>query len=133
MATDQGAGGIHDEEALGKAYDARLVRRLTDYVRPYWLLVIGAIALLFTEGALQLVGPRLTQRVIDIAVPRHDTGLVMRSALIFGLALIAQFLCSYGETLLTSLLGQRVMRTLRLQIFGHLQRLPIAFFDRNPV
>jgi ATP-binding cassette, subfamily B, multidrug efflux pump len=133
MATDQGAGGIHDEEALGKAYDARLVRRLTDYVRPYWPLVIGAIALLFTEGALQLVGPRLTQRVIDIAVPRHDTALVMRSALIFGVALIAQFLCSYGETLLTSLLGQRVMRTLRLQIFGHLQRLPIAFFDRNPV
>jgi ATP-binding cassette subfamily B protein len=54
-------------------------------------------------------------------------------ALLFAAALTASFAASYAETLLTSLLGQRVMRDLRHQIFAHLQRLPVAFFDRNPV
>ncbi len=123
---------LHDEEALGKAYDRRLMRRLLTYVRPYRLLVVGALVLLCLEGALQLVGPILTQRVIDVALPRHDLSIVRSAALLFVVALIAQFVCSYGETWLTSLLGQRVMRDLRMEIFTHLQRLSIPFFDRNP-
>ncbi len=133
MADPARDGGIHDEDALGKAYDGRLVRRLATYVRPYWPLVAGAIGCLFAEGALQLVGPLLTERVIDVAVPYHDTGLIRSAVLLFVLTLIVQFACAYGETILTSLLGQRVMRDLRLQMFAHLERLPIAFFDRNPV
>jgi ATP-binding cassette, subfamily B, multidrug efflux pump len=124
---------IHDEEALGKAYDARLMRRLLGYVRPYRRLVLGALAFLFAEGGLQLVGPFLTRRVIDVAIPARDVGMVRSAALIYLVALVAQFICSYAETLLTSLLGQRVMRDLRIEIFAHLQRLSIAFFDRNPV
>ena len=124
---------IHDEEALGKAYDARLMRRLLSYVRPYRRLVLGALAFLFVDGALQLVGPFLTRRVIDVAVPARDLGMVRSAAVIFLAALIAQFICSYAETWLTSLLGQRVMRDLRIEIFAHLQRLSISFFDRNPV
>ena len=124
---------IHDEEALGKAYDARLMRRLLEYVRPYRRLVLAALAFLFAEGALQLVGPFLTRRVIDVAIPARDLGMVRTAALLYLAALVAQFICSYAETLLTSLLGQQVMRDLRLEIFGHLQRLSIAFFDRNPV
>jgi ATP-binding cassette subfamily B protein len=124
---------IHEEEALGKAYDARLMRRLLRYVRPYRSLVAAALALLFIEGALQLVGPFLTQRVIDVALPAGDLGEVRTAALLYASALLAQFACSYGETMLTSLLGQRVMRDLRMEIFGHLQRLSVSFFDRNPV
>jgi ATP-binding cassette subfamily B protein len=133
MADPARDGGIHDEDALGKAYDGRLIRRLAAYVRPYWPLVAGAIGCLFAEGALQLVGPVLTERVIDVAVPYHDTTLIRNAVLLFVLTLIVQFACAYGETILTSLLGQRVMRDLRLQMFAHLERLPIAFFDRNPV
>src|SRR5687768_2922528 len=124
---------MHDEEALGKAYDARLMRRLLGYVRPYRSLVIGALVLLFADGALQLVGPFLTRRVIDVALPAGDLGMVRSAALLFLGSLVLQFGFSYGETLLTSLLGQRVMRDLRIEIFSHLQRLSIAFFDRNPV
>ena len=124
---------IHDEEALGKAYDARLMRRLLGYVRPYRRLVLGALAFLFAEGGLQLVGPFLTRRVIDVALPARDVGMVRTAALLYLVALVAQFICSYAETLLTSLLGQRVMRDLRIEIFSHLQRLSISFFDRNPV
>lgn len=123
---------LHEEEALGKAYDRSLMRRLLTYVRPYKALVFGALALLSLEGVLQLVGPILTQRVIDVALPRHDISIVKTSALLFVVALIAQFACSYGETWLTSLLGQRVMRDLRMEVFTHLQRLSIPFFDRNP-
>jgi ATP-binding cassette subfamily B multidrug efflux pump len=123
---------LHEEDALGKAYDKRLMRRLLQYVRPYTPLVLGSLLLLSIEGILQLAGPILTQRVIDVGLPRHDEGVVWRAALFFAGALVGQFLCSYGQTWLTSLLGQRVMRDLRLQVFAHLQRLSIAFFDRNP-
>ncbi|HEY8165002.1 MAG TPA: ABC transporter ATP-binding protein [Gemmatimonadaceae bacterium] len=123
---------LHEEDALGKAYDKRLMRRLLQYVRPYSWLVAGSLLLLSIEGILQLAGPILTRQVIDVGLPRHDERVVWRAAFLFALALVGQFLCSYGQTWLTSLLGQRVMRDLRLQIFAHLQRLSIAFFDRNP-
>jgi ATP-binding cassette subfamily B protein len=85
------------------------------------------------EGLLQLVGPLLTQRVIDVALPAHDAGMTMRSALLYAGSLILAFGCSYGETILTAMLGQRVMRDLRRQLFEHVQRLSIAFYDRTPV
>lgn len=122
----------HEEEALGRAYDARLMRRLLRYVRPYARLVVAALLLLLLEGALQLVGPFLTRHVIDVAVPAGDTAFVLRAAGLFVLALLAQFACAYGEALLTGLLGQRVMHDLRLEVFAHLQRLSVGFFDRNP-
>jgi ATP-binding cassette subfamily B protein len=124
---------FHEEDALGKAYDGRLMRRLLRYARPYGSLVAGAIVLLFAEGGLQLVGPLLTRRVIDVALPARDLDTVATAAMLYAASLVAQFGCSYGETLLTSLLGQRVMRDLRHELFAHLQRLSIAFFDRNPV
>lgn len=126
------AGTIHDEEVLEKSYDAHLMRRLLQYVRPYSGLVAAALLLLFLEGALQLVGPFLTRRVIDVAIPARDTEFLAQATGAFVLALLAQFGCSYGQTWLTSMLGQRVMRDLRMQIFSHLQRLSVSFFDRNP-
>jgi ATP-binding cassette subfamily B multidrug efflux pump len=122
-----------DENAVGKRYDRRLVRRLLVYVRPYRLLVAGALVLLMTEGLLQLVGPILTQRVIDVALPARDAAMASRAALLFAGSLAVAFLCSYGETMLTALLGQRVMRDLRQQLFEHVQRLSIPFYDRTPV
>jgi ATP-binding cassette subfamily B protein len=126
-------GGIHEEDALGKAYDGRLARRLLSYVRPYWSLAAVAFACMFVESTLQLVGPTLTKRVLDVAIPRHDLALIRTLAVLYVVALLGQVVASYGETLLTSLLGQRVMRDLRTQLFAHLQVLPVPFFDRNPV
>ena len=123
---------IHEEEALEKSYDAQLMRRLLGYVRPYMGLVGGALLLLSIEGVLQLVGPFLTRQVIDVAIPARDTTFLAQATAAFVLALLAQFACSYGQTWLTSMLGQRVMRDLRMQIFSHLQRLSVSFFDRNP-
>src|SRR6266566_2792687 len=122
----------HEDDILGKAYDSRLMRRLLVYTRPYRGLMYGAFALLCLEGALQVVGPLLTRRVIDVAVPAHDMRIVVVSTALFFLALLAEFALSYTQTWLTSLLGQRVMRDIRMEIFDHLQRLSVAFFDRNP-
>jgi ATP-binding cassette subfamily B protein len=124
---------FHEDDVVGKSYDARLMRRLSVYVRPYRWLVAAALGCLVLDGLTQIVGPLMTQRVIDVALPAGDMALVVRSALLFAGSLIVAFACQYGETMLTGLLGQRVMRDLRRDIFGHVQRLPVVFFDRNPV
>jgi ATP-binding cassette subfamily B protein len=122
----------HEDDVLGKAYDRKLMRRLLVYTRPYRRLMYGAFALLCVEGGVQVVGPLLTRRVIDVAVPTHNVGVVVMCTALLFLALIADFITSYGQTWLTSLLGQRVMRDLRMEIFEHLQRLSVSYFDRNP-
>src|SRR2546423_15673291 len=113
---------FHEEDVIGKAYDARLMRRLSAYVRPYAWLVAAALGCLMLDGLIQLGGPLMTQRVIDVALPRRDIGLIVNSALFFTGSLVVAFACQYGETMLTSLLGQRVMRDLRHAIFAHVQR-----------
>ena len=123
----------HEDDVLGKAYDRKLMSRLLVYARPYHALMYGAFALLCVEGGIQVVGPLLTRRVIDVAVPAHDMRVVVIATTLFLLALVTEFITSYGQTWLTSLLGQRVMRDLRLEIFRHLQRLSVSYFDRNPV
>lgn len=122
----------HEDDILGKAYDRRLMRRLLIYTRPYRALMYGAFALLCVEGGVQVVGPLLTRRVIDVAVPARNMQVVIACTGFLFLALVADFITSYGQTWLTSLLGQRVMRDLRMEIFEHLQRLSVSFFDRNP-
>jgi ATP-binding cassette, subfamily B, multidrug efflux pump len=122
-----------EEEAAGRIYDRRLAARLLGYVRPYRALVLGALALLMVEGALQLVGPFLTRLVIDEALPAGDYAALWRSVVLFLLALLASFAAQYGETVLTAKLGQHVMHDLRLEVFTRLQRLPVPFYDRTPV
>src|SRR5213082_2055339 len=123
----------HEDDILGKAYDRKLMSRLLVYARPYHALMYGAFALLCVEGGIQVVGPLLTRRVIDVAVPAHDVRVVLMCTALFFVALLTEFVTSYGQTWLTSLLGQRVMRDLRMEIFRHLQRLSVSYFDRNPV
>ena len=133
MAAPAPTTSSSDDDALGKAYDARLVRRLLAYVRPYRPLVVAALACIIIQSGMQLVGPLLTRWVIDRALPARDTGLVVQVAFMYAALLVAQFGAAFGETMLTSLLGQRVMRDLRRELFERLQRLPVAYFDRNPV
>jgi ATP-binding cassette subfamily B protein len=122
-----------DDEPRGRALDARLARRLLRHVRPYGALVVASLALLAVGSAAQLAGPLLTRWVIDDALPARDAALVTRAALLFGVVLLVQFGAAYGETLCTTVLGQRAMRDLRRALFARLQQLPVAWFDRTPV
>lgn len=121
------------EEALGKAYDGALLRRLLVYLKPYRGLTLLALVLLLGSAALALVGPLLTQRALDVAIPNRDVALLGTLAALFLAALILDFALEFGHTLLTAYVGQRVMYDLRMQLFAHLQRVSIPFFDRNPV
>jgi ATP-binding cassette subfamily B multidrug efflux pump len=126
------ASQTHDDDILGKAYDRKLMRRLLVYTRPYRGLMYGAFALLCVAGAIQVIGPLLTRHVIDVAVPTGDMRIVVMATAVLFMVLLAEFALAYTQTWLTSLLGQRVMRDIRMQIFEHLQRLSVSFFDRNP-
>lgn len=121
------------EEPLERSYDAALFRRLLRYLRPYWGSAVLAVVLLLATAGLSLVGPALTQQALDVAVPGRDLGLLGTLGLLFLGALLLEFCFEYGGSMLTAYLGQRVMYDLRLQIFGHLQKLSIPYFDRHPV
>ncbi len=127
------AASFHEEEALGKAYDIRHLRRLLRYLRPYWGAVALAVLLLVAIAALELVGPWLTMLALDRAIPAGDAGFLTQLALLFAGALGLSFLLEYAQTVLTAWIGQRIMYDLRVEIFTHLQRLSLRYFDRNPV
>ncbi|MBI4522161.1 MAG: ABC transporter ATP-binding protein [Gemmatimonadetes bacterium] len=124
---------IHEEEALGKAYDARLMRRLLRYLIPYRWPVVAAVALLLLASVVELVGPWLTKIALDEAVPAGDGRLLGILAAVYVVSLLAALLLQYADELLTTWLGQRVMYDLRTQIFAHLQRLDLRYYDRTPV
>ena len=126
-------GPIHEEEALGKAYDAHLMRRLLAYLKPYRRQVVFAVAMLVAASALALVGPWLTKLAIDEAIPTGDTAFLTRLGLFFVGATILSAALEYARTILTTWIGQNVMLDLRDEIFSHMTRLELAYFDRNPV
>ncbi|MFI5235393.1 MAG: ABC transporter ATP-binding protein [Gemmatimonadales bacterium] len=126
------SGGI-SEDALQAGYDHTLFRRIVRYLAPYRWLVASALGLLAIQAALALVGPELTQRAIDVAIPKGDSGLLLTLSLVYAASLVLSFGADYGGSFLTTLIGQRVMDDMRRELFGHLQRLSIPYFDRHPV
>ena len=123
LTEDHGSAGV----------DAVLLRRLVRYLRPYGWQAALALVCLMASAALALVNPLLTQRALDVAVPQRDFGMLRTLALVALGALLLEFVLEYVQALVTTYIGQRVMRDLRLEIFEHLQRLSIPYFDRNPV
>jgi ATP-binding cassette, subfamily B, multidrug efflux pump len=122
-----------DQDLPAGGYDAALLRRLLRYLRPYRWLAVGAVLLLLFQSGLALVGPRLTEQALDVAIPRMDVGLLSLLAGLYIATLLLELATEYGGLLLTTFVGQRVMYDLRMEIFGHLQRLSVSYFDRNPV
>jgi ATP-binding cassette subfamily B multidrug efflux pump len=124
---------VHDEDVLGKAYDARLMRRLLQYLRPYWRASAVALVAILGYAGLQLVPPYLTRQAIDVAIPGADLGALRVIAALYFATLLGEFFLEFVQTMLLQTTGQRIMFDLRMQIYGHLQRLDVQFFDRNPV
>jgi ATP-binding cassette, subfamily B, multidrug efflux pump len=139
-----------EEEVLGKAYDSRLMGRLLKYLRPYrWQVAIALVSIILKSFA-DVLGPYLTKVAIDrYLAPRGAAtatssgiwswlsqnariGIAQLAAIYVGL-LVFSFLLEFLQTYFMQWTGQKVMFDLRRQIFRHLQRLHVAFFDRNPV
>ncbi|HJO18673.1 MAG: ABC transporter ATP-binding protein [Vicinamibacterales bacterium] len=123
----------YEEEALGKAYDARLMRRLLTYLWPYRQTVAVALVAIIGHSALQLAQPYLTKIAIDSYIATGDLAGLNQIALVFLFVLLGAFVLEYIRTYTLQMTGQKIMFDLRMQVYGHLQRLDVRFFDRNPV
>ena len=124
---------FHEEDALGKAYDARLMKRLLRYLWPYRWQVALAIAVLMLAAATAIVGPWLTQIIIDEAIPQGDTSFLAMLAGAYMAAVVLGAALAYAQEVITTWLGQTVMYDLRTEIFEKLQRIDLRFYDKNPV
>ncbi len=144
------ADNFHEEEVLGKAYDARLMRRLLTYLRPYRKVVFFALIAIFFYGLLQAIPPYLLKVEIDRYLdPTHHhqipqflahflsknprEGILQLALVIFLPTVLLTFVLQFAQTFAMQLVGQQVMYDLRKQVFEHLQRLQMSFFDSNPV
>jgi ATP-binding cassette subfamily B protein len=148
----------HEEEVLGKAYDARLMRRLLKYLWPYKGHALVALVLTVLSAPLVLAGPPLMKAAIDLFMdksvdPQKITGftLLLKNAmqaagfggsayrgiafiaLVYLVANLAAFAVQYTQAIVMQAMGQYITYDLRKEIFAHLQRLPVQFYDRNPV
>lgn len=137
----------HEEEVLGKAYDSRLMKRLLKYLLPYkWEVTIALVSIVLKAGA-DVSGPYLIKIVVDRYLAPvaglHTwldfflsneplTGIAQISSVYVGLMLFS-FLLEYLQTYFMQWTGQKAMFDMRSQIFRHMQRMHIGFFDRNPV
>ena len=138
---------MQEEEVLGKAYDSRLMKRLLKYLRPYTWQVGLALAAIILKAGADVLGPYLTKVAIDKYLervpgthspfdrwlnPQPWTGIAQIAFLYVGLLAFSFFL-EFLQTYFMQWTGQKVMFDLRSQIFRHLQRMHIGFFDKNPV
>src|SRR3569833_310892 len=136
-----------EEEVLGKAYDSRLMKRLLGFLRPYWWQVALTLFAIVLKAGADVLGPYLTKTAIDKYLahtagapgwldrylsPQPLVGIGQIAGLYVGLLLFA-FLLEFVQTYVMQWTGQKVMFDLRSQIFRHLQRMHVGFFDKNPV
>jgi ATP-binding cassette subfamily B protein len=139
-----------EEEIIGKAYDSRLMRRLIKYLRPYWRMTLFALIATLLYGILQALPAYLMKVEVDRYLdPAHGqrlpaalghflsadsrVGIAQIAFVLFLPTVFLSFLLEFSQSFAMQLVGQKVMYDLRKEIFLHLQRLEMAFFDRNPV
>src|SRR5215510_11146106 len=132
----------HEEEQLGKIYDSKTAMRLLRYLAPYKHLVMIALVLTAAVNLVRQAGPLLTKWAIDdyitpaavgrMAIDEAYRGISILT-IIYILSLLVTLIVGYLQDLLLNTIGQRIMYDLREQIFAKLQRVEIAYYDRNPV
>jgi ATP-binding cassette, subfamily B, multidrug efflux pump len=123
----------HEEEVLGRAYDARLMRRLLTYLWPYRRQVGVAFVAIVAGAIAQLAQPYLMKIAIDQYIATGQLGGLDRLAAVYLAILVAAFAAEYVQTWTLQMTGQRIMFDLRMTIYRHLQRLDLKYSDRNPV
>jgi len=133
---------FREEEKLGKLYDSHLTKRLMQYLRPYRWGVVGALSITVGVTAMDIVGPYLFSVAIDKYILPGFKGALAQHVALMGLmwvvlaylfTVLGGFALQYTQVRIMQWVGQQTMYDLRREIFGHLQRLPMSFFDKSPV
>ena len=128
------AAGFHEDDPVApKSYDWKLLVRLLKYLGPYKAAVAASFLLIVIMAGLDLVGPYLTKVAIDGHIAKGDAAGLRWVAGLYLLALLAALGVRFAQMFILQITGQRVMQDMRREIFGHLQRLHVAYFDKNPV
>jgi len=127
------AHAAQQEEVLGKAYDLRLIRRLWQFIIPYKRLFLFSMLLLPLQQAFGLTQPYLMKIGIDQYIAGKDLWGLQTVMLLFLGALIGETITAFAQYYLSMLVAQRCLSDLRVAIFSHVQKLPMSYFDRNPV
>lgn len=128
-----GFGYYEEESAIGKIYDRRLLSRLWVYIGPFGVQVALAAVLMIAVAALELIPQLILRRAIDHQIVVGRTDELGRLTLLFFGTLGSIFVMRYVQAMLMAYVGQKAMMSLRLDLFSHLQRMSVSFFDRNPV
>ncbi|MEW5797922.1 MAG: ABC transporter ATP-binding protein [Bacteroidota bacterium] len=124
---------MQDDEILGKAYDAQLMRRLVKYLRPYKWQVALAIALALAVSGLEAVRPYFTKIAVDVYIANGDKMGLLWLTLAFFVLLIVRGVVQYYNAYVTQKIGQHTIFDLRMELFRHLQKLSLRFYDKNPI
>lgn len=124
---------MYDDEIAGKAYDARLMKRLLAFTIPYKKLIVLGVFLTLLTSFLQLLGPYLTKLAIDEYIAIKDLSGLYIILVIYFIVLIFVFISQFFQIYITQYFGQRLMFDIRSKVFKHLQSLSLRFFDENPV
>jgi len=128
------SAGYHEDDPVApKSYDWKLLVRLLKYLGPYKAAVAASFLLILVMAGLDLVGPYLTKVAIDGHIAKGDAAGLRWVASLYLLALLAGLGVRFAQMFILQMTGQRVMQDMRREIFGHLQRLHVAYFDKNPV
>lgn len=122
-----------EDEAVEKAYDHRLMRRLLGYLRPYRATVFGGVLLLLLLAALQIAGPWIVKKAIDGPIATGDADGLFDWVAIYVGVILFQFAVQYVQMVMTQWIGQKAMLDLRTAVFNHVMTMDMRFFDHNPV
>ncbi|MDO8685772.1 MAG: ABC transporter ATP-binding protein [Clostridiales bacterium] len=123
----------NEEEILGKAYDARLMKRLLAYAKIYWKQFAVAALMLLGSTLTDLARPYLLKVAIDDKIKNGDLRGLGYIGIIFIGLIAAGFLFNYFQIYVLNLSGQAIIYNIRQQVFSHLQKLKLSFFDKNPI
>lgn len=124
----------NEEEILGKAYDSKLMKRLLLYAKPYWKFFALAAVLLMAITVTDLARPYLLKVAIDDYMVRtQNPQAIVWIGLIYIATILVGFLLNYWQTYILNYAGQTIIYNIRQQVFSHLQKMSLSFFDRNPV
>ncbi len=124
---------IHEEEILGKAYDGRLMRRLIQYLKPYKIQVAIGVLITIAYSGMGPLRPYLTKIAIDSYIEKGNSAGLFKIILVLFVVIFFQAMLRYASAYLTQWIGQKTIYDIRMEIFRHLEKLGVKYFDKNPV
>ncbi len=125
--------GFEEEELESKAYDSRLMKRLLKFAAKYWHLFLAALILLFASTAADLARPYLMGITIDEFIKKGDIGSLNKMGVYFLLLVLGAFIFNLLQIYVLSYAGQSIIFNIRQLLFSHMQKMPLSFYDKNPI